>query len=354
VAADSRAEGSHTDGVVEELAVDGGPVVEEVGDGAVEQAPVVDARTGLQMPEDVEPGMLAPEVRGDLRSLSKHQADSAARHLVMAGRLVDTDPELALRYAREARRMAARIGVVREAVGIAAYRAGEWAESLTELRAARRLTGDSSHLPLMADCERAMGRPERALRVVQSDEAGQLDEAGRVELRMVEAGVRRDLGEMEAALAVLKGAGLDRSRLLPWSARLWYAYADTLLAAGRGEEAQEWFVAVAAVDTDGETDVDERLVELGVLESLEEVSEEASEEAAEDLPEAPAAEVVDEVPAEVEVVVPVGLFVEGAVAEDEEPATEVEPAVPGVVLFQEPPAEVRPTTLPEPTDNSAD
>jgi tetratricopeptide (TPR) repeat protein len=214
--------------------------------------------------------MLAPEVRAELRSLSRPQAAQVARHLVAAGRFVDADPELALRHAREARRMAARIGVVREAVGIAAYHAGEWAEALTELRAARRLTGDPSHLPLMADCERAMGRPERALRVVQSPEASRLSTAGRVELRMVEAGARRDLGETDAALMALRGAGLDRARPMPWSARLWYAYADTLLAAGQLDEAQDWFLAVAGVDAADQTDVEDRLVELGVLEPVDE------------------------------------------------------------------------------------
>ena len=162
--------------------------------------------------------------------------------------------------------MAARIGAVREAVGITAYHASEWAEALTELRAARRLTGDASHLPLMADCERAMGRPERALRVAQSADAAQLDLAGQVELRMVEAGARRDLGELDAALMILQGAGLDRSRLRPWSVRLWYAYADTLVAAGRLDQAQEWFISVAGVDAEGQTDAEDRLVELGVLE----------------------------------------------------------------------------------------
>jgi tetratricopeptide (TPR) repeat protein len=210
--------------------------------------------------------MLAPDVRAELRTLSRPQAGTVARHLVAAGRFVDSDPALALRHAREARRMAARIGAVREAVGIAAYHASEWSEALTELRAAFRLTGDPVHLPLMADCERAMGRPERALRVAQSPDVGRLDRAGRVELAIVEAGARRDMQEADAALMVLQGAGLDRSRVLPWSARLWYAYADSLLAAGRHDEAADWFLAVAGVDPDDQTDAEDRLVELGVLE----------------------------------------------------------------------------------------
>src|SRR6266511_4052411 len=133
-----------------------------------DDAPASESRSTPPLSDDIEPGMLAPEVRAELRSLSRHQADSVARHLVAAGQLVDTEPELALQHAREARRMAARTGAVREAGGITAYHAGEWAEALTELRAARRLTGDPSHLALMAACDRAMGRPERALRVAQS------------------------------------------------------------------------------------------------------------------------------------------------------------------------------------------
>lgn len=206
--------------------------------------------------------MLAPEVRAELRSLSKPNADRVARHLVAAGRLVDEDPAAALEHARAARATAGRIGVVREAVGVTAYHAGEWAEALAELRAARRLTGDTTYLPVMADCERALGRPERALDIARSPEAAKLPEEQRVEMRIVEAGARRDLGEMDAALLTLQSAGLDRSRVEPWTPRLWYAYADTLLAIGRTDEAYDWFAAVATVDEDGLTDAQERVEQL--------------------------------------------------------------------------------------------
>jgi tetratricopeptide (TPR) repeat protein len=205
--------------------------------------------------------MLAQEVRAELRSLSKANAERVARHLVAAGRLVDEDPEAALEHARAARATAGRIGVVREAVGVAAYHAGEWAEALAEFRAARRLTGDPAYLPVIADCERALGRPERALDVARSAEVARLPDEQRVEMRIVEAGARRDLGELDAALLTLEAAGLDRSRVEPWSPRLWYAYADTLLAAGRTDEAYDWFAATVTIDEDGLTDASDRLEE---------------------------------------------------------------------------------------------
>jgi tetratricopeptide (TPR) repeat protein len=223
-----------------------------------------EAAGGRQFPEpppDVDPGMLAQEVRAELRSLSKANAERVARHLVAAGRLVDEDPEAALEHARAARATAGRIGVVREAVGVAAYHAGEWAEALAEFRAARRLTGDPAYLPVIADCERALGRPERALDVARSAEVARLPDEQRVEMRIVEAGARRDMGELDAALLTLEAAGLDRSRVEPWSPRLWYAYADTLLAAGRTDEAYDWFAATVTIDEDGLTDASDRLEE---------------------------------------------------------------------------------------------
>jgi tetratricopeptide (TPR) repeat protein len=151
---------------------------------------------------------------------------------------------------------------VREAVGIAAYHAEEWAEALTELRTARRITGDPRNLPLLADCERALGRPSQALRILNDPDVRRLDAETRTELLIVVAGARRDLGQMDAALAVLSRGGLDRERPRPGSARLWYAYADALQAAGRTQDAATWFAAAAALDVSGDTDAAERAAAL--------------------------------------------------------------------------------------------
>jgi hypothetical protein len=211
------------------------------------------------LPDDLTAADLDAEVRRDLRGLQKDTADSVARHLVAAGRLVDEDPQLALEHARFARRRASRIAVVREAAGIAAYHAGEWAEALAELRAARRMGGGPVHVPVMADIERALGRPERAIDLARGPEARELDRAERIELTIVAAGARRDLGETDASVVALQIPELDPARRDPWSARLFYAYADNLLAAGRESDAVQWFVHAADADQHGETDAAERI-----------------------------------------------------------------------------------------------
>jgi tetratricopeptide (TPR) repeat protein len=214
------------------------------------------------VPEDVDVTLLERSVRAELRSLSKPTADAVGRHLVAAGQLVDSDPAAALAHARAARARAARVASVREAVGIAAYRAGEWGEALTELRTARRISGDPRNLPVMADCERALGRPAQALRMLDDPGVPRLDTEARLELLIVVAGARRDLGQLDAALAVLARGGLDRNRPKPGSARLWYAYADALIDAGRPAEAVTWFGASAAVDADDELDAADRAAAL--------------------------------------------------------------------------------------------
>jgi tetratricopeptide (TPR) repeat protein len=182
------------------------------------------------------------------------------RYLVAAE--LASDPEQAYRYAHAGRELAARIGVVREVNGIMAYRTGRWAEALAELRAARRLTGRGEYLPLMADSERALGRLDRALELVQSDDAKRLARAAQIELRIVESGIRRDQGLTDAAVLALQVPELSDGRLRPWSARLFYAYGDALLAAGRPEAAREAFSRAVVADEDEETDALERLDEL--------------------------------------------------------------------------------------------
>jgi hypothetical protein len=114
----------------------------------------------------------------------------------------------------------------------------------------------------MADCERALGRHDRALDLVTGEDARGADRATRIELRIVESGIRRDQGLLDAAVVALQGPELSGSRIRPEHARLYYAYADALLAVGREDEAREWFGRAASADVDGETDAAERFEEL--------------------------------------------------------------------------------------------
>ena len=224
----------------------------------------------LVLPEDVDARMLDPEARRELRSLTRETADLVARHLVVTGRTLDDDPQRALTHARAARAMAGRVGIVREASGLAAYAAGEWSEALSELRAARRITGRPEHLAVLADCERALGRPERALAYADDPEVAGLPQDERVELVIVLAGARRDLGQADAAVLLLQEPARRTTAARSWAARLWYAYADALLGAGRLDEARSWFEKVTAIDLDGQTDAGDRVLELDgvVLEDL--------------------------------------------------------------------------------------
>jgi len=151
---------------------------------------------------------------------------------------------------------------VREAVGIAAYQCGDWAQALSEFRAARRMGSKSQLLPLIADCERGVGRPERAIELARSPEAADLTGDDADEMRIVAAGARADLGQLEQSLALLSSPQPDPSRTGATAARLFYAYAETLLALGRDDDALQWFIHAAAADIDGVTDAEDRVGEL--------------------------------------------------------------------------------------------
>lgn len=219
-------------------------------------------RNWPDIPDWVDRRDLGGEVLADLRGLSKDGADFVAGHLAAAGALADDDPEQAWLHARAARSQGGRIAVVRETVGLVAYRAGQWAEAISELRAARRMAGGPGQLAVMADAERALGHPERAVELSRSAEAALLDAAGRAELQIVVAGARTDLGQRDAALAALRSAAREADPHAPYAFRLYYAYAALLEEAGRTDEAVEWFVRAADADADEESDAPDRIEEL--------------------------------------------------------------------------------------------
>ena len=206
-------------------------------------------------------------VHHQLRTLSKENAEGVAQHLVMAAALLEVDDFTgAEAHAETAVRRAGRVPAAREALGLVAYRKGEWARALSEFRTARRLSGSSHMLPLMVDCERGLGRPERALELATSPEAKTLTVEERVELAIVISGIRRDLGQLDAARLALEIPQLKSTGRKPWTTRLAYAYAETLLAVGREEDARTWFARAADTDTELETDAADRLAELdGVI-----------------------------------------------------------------------------------------
>ncbi|MGW7140440.1 hypothetical protein [Streptomyces xanthophaeus] len=229
-------------------------------------------------------------MRQELLSLPKGLAEEVSKNLVMVARLIDEDPEQAYAYSRIALRLASRVAAVREAAGFAAYATQKYSEALAEFRAAKRMTGSVELWPVMADCERGLGRPERALAMAGEPEVQKLDKAGQVEMRLVAAGARRDMGQLEAAIVTLQSPELASSSVQPWTARLRYAYADALLAAGREDEAREWFAKTVEADKDGAMDASDRLAELDGVEFVDAAIDDDDEDDGEDAAEVAAAE----------------------------------------------------------------
>jgi len=231
-----------------------GPPREERAPRTVDQA----TYDGPPIPEDVSARELDPSVTSQLKGLPEKLAARVARHLAAAQRVVEDDPETAYGHTKAARARASRLAVVREANGEAAYAAGHYEEALADLRAAKRMNGATAYLPIMADCHRALGRADQAVKLAQSPSVKNFAPAAKAEMTLVESGARRDMGQLDAALRVLELAPLTSKSREPWVTRLRYAYADTLEAAGRQEEALTWFHRTHAVDGEQITDAEQR------------------------------------------------------------------------------------------------
>lgn len=234
-----------------------------------------------------------------MRTLTKENAQGVAKHLVAAATLLEEDSDLALAHAEHAARRAGRVAAVREALGLVHYRRGEFNDAIREFRTAKRLSGSNHLLPYLVDCERGLGRYERALDLAASPEARSLGEADNIELAIVVSGVRRDLKQPEAAQMVLRIPALERASKQPWAARLFYAYAEALLAGGATDEARGWFAKAIDADVEGQTDAAERVDDLDGLVFIDALDEgesaddhEMSVEA--DRQSAPAADQVDD------------------------------------------------------------
>jgi tetratricopeptide (TPR) repeat protein len=217
---------------------------------------------GPELPPEITGRELDRSVAAQLKGLPEKLAARVARHLAAAGMLIEDDPETAYQHTLAARARAARLAVVREATGEAAYAAGHYAEALAELRAAKRMNGATAYLPIMADCHRALGHPDQALKLARSPAVANFAPEAKAEMTLVEAGARRDLGQLDAALRTLETAPLNSKSRAAWVVRLRYAYADTLLEAGQETDALAWFHRTQAIDGEQITDAEERADEL--------------------------------------------------------------------------------------------
>lgn len=160
--------------------------------------------SGLQIPENITAKQLDPSIRARLKSLTKENADYVARCLVVSGLNLSEDPAKSYQYAEAAFKKAGRVDVVREAFGISAYYNGKYDKALRELRTHKRMTGSAQHLATIADCERALGKPEKAIEVLQDELVSKLNIEEFLELVIVVCGAHIDLGETDQALGLVE------------------------------------------------------------------------------------------------------------------------------------------------------
>ncbi len=192
------------------------------------------------IPAGVTADQLDADVTKALSTLAGANREIVARHLVMAGQMLDVDPELAYKHAQAAVKRAGRVDVVREGAALTAYATERYEEALREVRALRRMRGDESLRAIEVDSERGLGRPEKAVALAAEADLSKLSLAEQLELVIVSAGARADLGQLDAALLILEEAAAKLPEdVSPRLAGRLHSYRGDLLdQLGRAEEAE--------------------------------------------------------------------------------------------------------------------
>ncbi|MEN9714006.1 MAG: hypothetical protein RLZZ164_670 [Actinomycetota bacterium] len=192
------------------------------------------------IPDEITAEELPLPIRVQLKTLTEENAERVARHLAMVSLLIDQDTELAQAHAMAAVARASRIGLVHEFAGAAAYANGDFAIALRELQSHRRITGSNEQIALIVDCERGLGRPDKALAEGRAVDRRKISGEARVNLAIALSGARLDKGEDDLALVELEIAELTPTKVHDYSAALFYAYSDVLEGLGRKSEAKKW------------------------------------------------------------------------------------------------------------------
>jgi tetratricopeptide (TPR) repeat protein len=208
---------------------------------------------------------LAVGIYRELRATTRpNDLPDVARAVAAAGQALEAgDVDRATELLEWAKSVAARSAVIREALGIARYLAGDFGGAKRELLAYRRLSGRCDQNHLLADCARVTGRSEKVAEYV--DEMVQAGApADRVaEGLLVLAGERADRGDLRGSLCTLERADLDPCRIRPWHPRLWYFAGDLHERLGDRDCARDYFEAIVAVEDDF-LDARDRLAALSI------------------------------------------------------------------------------------------
>ncbi|HQR79686.1 MAG TPA: tetratricopeptide repeat protein [Actinomycetota bacterium] len=223
--------------------------------------PERDTSNDLPWPEEIFELELEPELLKELEAFGG-RTETLAKHLLSVQVLAESDPEQAYLHAARLRERVPRSALARQTACIAAYRAAHYKEAVKDEAAYRRISGGFELVPIAADSERGLGRPERALAMVAEFEAERLDSDTRTELLIVGGGARRDLGDDEAARVLFQKA-VRAARSPMASARARFALGDMLSATGDAEQARKWLQSAIDLDEDAVwTEARSRLEEL--------------------------------------------------------------------------------------------
>lgn len=190
-----------------------------------------------KMPKGIEWRMLTTDDRERLRGLSKEHAENIGLHILAAYTLEESNPELALEHAKWVARQASRIDFARETLAFVAYRQGDYKLALREFRTAFRMNGFLDYLPFIADCERGMGEPKKAIEVAASDDAKYLRGEAKAEMFLVYAGALGDLKMWDKAIEIVHTLGRSKGLAGEYRMRAVQAEQYFLEEAGRTDEA---------------------------------------------------------------------------------------------------------------------
>jgi tetratricopeptide (TPR) repeat protein len=207
---------------------------------------------------------LLPEIAREIRQVAHFGSATRVKDLVAAaGAAIDTESyEDALASLLEAKTKAPRSVHIRELLGLVYYQLGQFREAARELAAYRRLSDKRDRDPEFADCERALGRPEKAVEVLSEFPRGEVPEEVLVEALVVHAGALNDLERYDEAVSVLESGPTRASQPQPHHLRLWYALADALERAGRRRDSRPWWDLIFAEDPEF-FDVERRRLGIG-------------------------------------------------------------------------------------------
>ena len=202
------------------------------------QNPYTHRRPGEpKMPKGIEWSMLSTDDRERLRGLSKEHAENIGLHILAAYTLEEKDPELALEHAKWVAHQASRIDFARETLAFVAYRQGDYKLALREFRTAFRMNGFLDYLPFIADCERGMGEPKKAIETAMSDDAKYLRGESKAEMFLVYAGALGDLELWDKAIEIVHTLGRSKGLAGEYRMRAVQAEQYFLEQAGRSDEA---------------------------------------------------------------------------------------------------------------------